>query len=385
MTVEDPAEHPTVSRAATTPIAHDSAALLKAAVEDAADHAFIVLDAYGAIQRWNGGAAALFGYTPAAILGRHFSTLFTIEDIRAGIPETELRKAAREGSAEDARWHVRADGTRFFANGVTVRVKDSHGDLTGFVKLARDGTARQRAEDERERLLVREQQLNREKDTFFAAVSHELRTPLTALSGWIALIDRASGDPAVVAEGLTNMKHSVEMLTKLVNDLLDTVRARSAKMEIAQKRIELGPIVFGAVQAFRQQWETKGLALDHTLADGLFVMGDPTRLHQIVWNLVTNAIKHTPAGGSIGLALRAEDGNGVIEVRDSGDGIDAAFLPYIFEPFRQQTGDGEGLGLGLAIARSLVEAHGGTIAAESAGVGKGATFRVRLPLESSRG
>jgi signal transduction histidine kinase len=112
------------------------------------------------------------------------------------------------------------------------------------------------------------------------------------------------------------------------------------------------------------------------------VTGDPTRLHQIVWNIVGNAIKHTPPGGRIEVALRPEDSHGVIEVRDSGDGIDPAFLPYIFEPFRQQSGRHGGLGLGLAIARSLTELHGGTIAAESAGVGRGATFRVRLPLAS---
>ena len=197
------------------------------------------------------------------------------------------------------------------------------------------------------------------KDTFFAAVSHELRTPLTALSGWIALVERATDDPELVGEGLANMSQSVEMLTKLVNDLLDTVRARHSKMEVTQKRVELAPIVSAAVQAFRQQWETKRLSVAQTLDDGLFVLGDPTRLHQVVWNLVTNAIKHTPDGGSIEIGLRSGDGNGVIEVRDSGDGIDPAFLPYIFEPFRQQAGDGDGVGLCLAIARSLVEAHGG--------------------------
>jgi PAS domain S-box-containing protein len=363
----------------------DAAALLKAVVEDASDYAFIILDADGMIRRWNRGATVLFGYDTHEILGRHTSTLFTIEDVRAGVPEEELRTAERDGRAEDARWHVRSDGTRFFASGVSTVLRDAEGAVTGFVKLARDATALKRAHEDRERLLVREQQLNREKDDFFAAVSHELRTPLTALAGWIALMERSPGDAEMVQNGVTNMKQAVRMLTKLVDDLLDTVRVRAAKMEVAPRRIELRPIVSESIQAFRLQSEAKQLQMRQSLADAIFVQGDPVRLQQIVWNIVGNAIKHTPRGGTIDVGLHRERGQAVIEVRDTGDGIDPAFLPYIFEPFRQQN-DREhsgGLGLGLAIARSLVELHGGTISAKSAGMGQGATFRVCLPLVES--
>jgi PAS domain S-box-containing protein len=362
----------------------DAAALLKAVVEDAADYAFIILDAQGIVRRWNRGARMLFGYEPAQIMGRHVSTLFTIEDVRAGVPEEELRTAAREGRAEDARWHVHADGTRFFASGVSTVLRGPDDVLDGYVKLARDATMLKRVHEERERLLVREQQLNREKDSFFAAVSHELRTPLTSLAGWLALLERAPSDPRTVADGLTNMKQAVTMLTKLVDDLLDTVRARSAKMDVTPERVDLAPIVAESVQAFRLPWEAKRLEVRQQLAGHVIVHGDPVRLQQIVWNIVGNAIKHTPRGGTIDIELRRDGGQAVIEVRDTGDGIDPAFLPYIFEPFRQQTDrdHGGGLGLGLAIARSLVELHGGTIGAESAGIGRGATFRVCLPLVS---
>jgi signal transduction histidine kinase len=211
-----------------------------------------------------------------------------------------------------------------------------------------------------------------------------LRTPLTSLAGWLALLERAPSDPRTVADGLTNMKQAVTMLTKLVDDLLDTVRARSAKMDVTPERVDLAPIVAESVQAFRLPWEAKRLEVRQQLAGHVIVHGDPVRLQQIVWNIVGNAIKHTPRGGTIDIELRRDGGQAVIEVRDTGDGIDPAFLPYIFEPFRQQTDrdHGGGLGLGLAIARSLVELHGGTIGAESAGIGRGATFRVCLPLVS---
>jgi two-component system CheB/CheR fusion protein len=360
----------------------DAPALLKAVVEDACDYAFIILDAEGMIRRWNRGAQVLFGYLPEEILGRHVSTLFTIEDLRAGAPDEELVLAARDGRAEDVRWHVRADGTRFFTNGVTTALRDGNGQLSGYVKLARDATMVKRAHEERERLLVREQQLNREKDSFFAAVSHELRTPLTALAGWIGLIEHAPHEARVVEQGIVQMKQAVAMLTKLVDDLLDTARSRAAKMAVAPRRVELRPIVAESVQAFRLQAEAKRLQIRQQLAEHLLVEGDPVRLQQVVWNIVANAIKHTPSGGAIDIELRRERADALIEVRDTGDGIDPLFLPYIFEPFRQQNDRDHsgGLGLGLAIARSLVELHGGTIVAESDGVGHGATFRVCLPL-----
>jgi PAS domain S-box-containing protein len=358
----------------------DAASLLKAVVEDACDYAFIILDAGGTIRRWNRGAAELFRHDADDILDRHFSTLFTIEDVRAGVCDEELRTAARTGHAEDARWHVRGDGTRFFVNGVTSALTDESGDVIGFVKLARDATALKRAQDERERMLVREQSMNREKDSFFAAVSHELRTPLTTLSGWISMMEHAPDDVQIVRDGLANSRQAVEMLTKLVNDLLDTAKARAARMEIVPQPVDLHTVVAESVQAFRLESEAKQLAVRQRLTDGVHVMGDPTRLQQIVWNILGNAIKHTPPGGSIDVELGTRDRDAVIEIRDSGDGIDPAFLPYMFEPFRQQSAGDGGLGLGLAIARSLVELHGGTIGAESEGIGRGATFRVCLPL-----
>jgi PAS domain S-box-containing protein len=354
--------------------------LLRVVVEEAADYAFIVLDSEGCIQRWNPGAELLFGYPADEILTRHFSILFTAEDVSARIPDAELQTAAEEGKAPDRRWHVRRDGTRFFADGVTTVLRNGEG-IIGFVKLVRDVTALQAVDEDRRRMLIREQQLNRDKDDFFAAVSHELRTPLTAITGWLELINRNPADEEMLRDGIAVMHQAAASLTKLVDDLLDAVRTRTGKMRVDAKPADLAAIVTEAVHAFRIAFEAKQLTVHEVLEPHVIVIGDATRLHQVMWNLISNAIRHNVPGGVVDVVLRRDGANAVIEVRDTGDGIDPALLPYIFEPFRQHaSGKSGGLGLGLAIARSLIEIHGGTIEADSEGLGRGATFRVTLPL-----
>ena len=358
--------------------------LLRVIVDEATDYAFIVLDRQGRIQRWNPGAELLFGYSANDILTCDFSILFTAEDVHAAVPEAELRQATEVGKAVDRRWHVRRDGTRFFADGVTTALRNCSGEIIGFVKLARDVTALQAADEDRRRMLIREQQLNREKDDFFAAVSHELRTPLTAISGWLELIDRHRDDEQMLRDGIAVMQQAAASLSKLVDDLLDAVRTRTGKMRVDAKPADLAAIVTEAVHAFRLAFEAKQLTVHEKLEPGIVVIGDATRLHQVMWNLISNAIRHNVPGGVVDVILRRSGSEAVIEVRDTGEGIDPALLPYIFEPFRQQaSARSGGLGLGLAIARSLIELHGGTIEAESEGAGRGATFRLRLPLFAS--
>jgi two-component system CheB/CheR fusion protein len=356
--------------------------LLRVVVEEAPDYAFIILDRSGCIQRWNRGAELLFGAPAEDMIGRHFSALFTIEDVSIGAPETELQKACDDGKTPDRRWHARRDGTRFFADGVTTALKEG-AEVIGFVKLARDATALKRAEEDNQRLLVREQQLNREKDDFLAAVSHELRTPLTTMKGWLALIEENPENLEIVRQGGTAARQSADMLAKLVDDLLDNVRVRTGKMRVAPRPMDLAVITEDSIQAFRLAYEAKKLTVRQDLAREVLILADSTRVHQIIANVLSNSIRHNPVGGSIDVTLRTEDGHAVLEVRDTGEGIEPSMLSRIFEPFWQHRGaKNGGLGLGLAIARSLVEMHGGTIGAESDGPGCGATFRIRLPVLS---
>lgn len=355
--------------------------LLRIVIEDATDYAFVVVDASGTIATWNRGAQALFGFDSDTIIGRHISTLFTIEDVRDGVPQHEMETAIAEEKAVDSRWHVRNDGTRFFADGVTRSFMDEGGKLLGFVKIARDATPLKHAEEERQRLLLRAQELSREKDHFFAAVSHELRTPLTAITGWLALMSHDVTNVDLVRDGLDSVQQATKTLSKLVDDLLDSVRTRTGKMRVVTEPVDFGKIVLDAIQAFRISFGAKHIDVRQSIAEDVIVLGDGTRLQQVVWNLVSNAINHTPEGGWLEITLRTEEEMAVVDVRDSGVGIDPEFLPFIFEPFRQKRrGNEGGLGLGLAIARSLIELHGGTISATSDGLGKGSTFTVRCPL-----
>ena len=359
----------------------DPQELLRVVIEDATDYAFLVLDARGTIATWNRGAEALFGFQEDEIIGRHISTIFTVEDVRDRVPQLEMEKAIAEGRAVDARWHVRNDGTRFFADGVTRAFLDPDNKVLGFVKIARDATPLKHAEEERQRLLLRAQELSREKDDFFAAVSHELRTPLTAITGWLALIENDITNPELVRDGLASLKHAAGTLSKLVDDLLDSVRTRTGKMRVVTEPVDFGAIVHDAVNAFRISFTSRQLEVRETLEENVIVLGDATRLQQVVWNLVSNAINHSPKGGVLAVMLRTEAKMAVLDITDSGTGIDPEFLPFVFEPFRQKrSGNEGGLGLGLTIARSLIELHGGTISASSPGLGKGSTFTIRCPL-----
>ena len=234
------------------------------------------------------------------------------------------------------------------------------------------------------------EQANRMKDDFLATVSHELRTPLAAILLWANNLRGRPGDPKLLDEGLAAILASAKAQRKLIEDLLDTSRIAAGKLDLDLRDLELAPLVRQAVEAVVPAAREKGVTLETEVRDGGGVASaDADRLRQVVWNLLTNAVDFTPAGGRVRVELWAEAGAAVLRVRDTGRGIGADFLPHVFEPFRQEADAGTqgrcGLGLGLAIARKLVEAHGGTIAADSPGRGRGATFTMRLPRKDALG
>jgi signal transduction histidine kinase len=247
--------------------------------------------------------------------------------------------------------------------------------------------ARAHAEATAERLRTSEaalQRANTAKDDFLATLSHELRTPMTAILGWTQMLTAEKLDPETQQTALEAIGRSAKVQAQLIDDLLDVSRIAAGKMKIDLKPVELGPVVAAAMETVRPLAEGKGIHITADVEESVCVRGDMHRMQQVAWNLLTNAVKFTPANGSVHATLRAEDGAAVFEVRDDGQGIDPEFMPHLFERFRQAdsstTRAHMGLGLGLAIVSHLVELHGGTITAESPGLGKGATFRVRLPL-----
>ena len=258
--------------------------------------------------------------------------------------------------------------------------------------VARDVTERKLAEAERERLLLREQaareeaeQANRLKDEFLAVLSHELRSPLNPILGWTRLLQNGKLDEARRAEALKTIERNARLQSQLIEDLLDISRIMQGKLTLNAAPVSLSFVISAALETVRLAAEAKNirflLALDSEIAP---ISGDAARLQQVVWNLLTNAVKFTPNGGQVTVELTHAKQLAQMRVIDTGIGIKAQFLPYVFEYFRQEDGSTTrlfgGLGLGLAIVRQIVEMHGGTVTKESQGENQGTTIIVQLPL-----
>jgi PAS domain S-box-containing protein len=477
--------------------------IYRKAIEDIRDYAIFMTDPDGLVTNWNVGAQHILGYTEDEIIGKDASKFFTREDRSKLVPAKELLTAAENGRAEDERWHVRRDGSRFWASGIVTPVRDSSGKLIGFSKVMRDMTERNKLTEERDRffelsmdmlcivqlegrfqrvnpafqevlgyseeelvqmsifdlvhpddleetmigyqkladgepikfmenrlrckdttykwvawsyfplpedgvafgvgrdtndvrrihevLKLRAEELedaNRVKDEFLATMSHELRTPLTSILGWARLLDSNQLTEKDRERAIHIIQRNAEAQSKLIEDLLDVSRIITGKLKIDFQPTSFAAITESAINSMRPAADAKQLQLETSIDPAAGpILGDPARLQQVVTNLISNAIKFTPAGGRIEVSLDRPDGTVRLEVRDTGIGIEPEHLPHIFERFRQVDSSNVrahgGLGLGLAIVDYLVRQQGGTVSAESEGSGKGATFRVEFPLRSS--
>jgi signal transduction histidine kinase/ActR/RegA family two-component response regulator len=260
--------------------------------------------------------------------------------------------------------------------------KDEIGVLVGaFNRMLDEIETSQR---ERADLLEREQEANRLKDEFLATLSHELRTPLNAIVGWVHLLRNGQLPEDERRHALERIDRNAHAQARLVQDLLDVSRITSGKLLLDIRPMDLAVVVTNACDACRPAADARQVTITCQLPEQFTTKGDPDRLQQVVWNLVTNAVRFTPNGGRVTVSLSRSHGFDTLRVRDTGAGIDPQFLPYVFEPFRQadaaSTRTHGGLGLGLTIVRRLTEMHGGTVSVSSDGVGLGATFTVTLPV-----
>ncbi|MBD2338036.1 PAS domain-containing protein [Calothrix sp. FACHB-156] len=257
-----------------------------------------------------------------------------------------------------------------------------------------DITQQNQLEAERTQLLTQEQSArataetaNRAKDEFLSILSHELRNPLNSLLGWAQLLQRPNLEQGMINQGLEAIERSATAQAQLIGDLLDISRISAGRLRLDPEPMQLLPIITAAIEVVSLSAEAKNIQIELQLdSTARIINGDPHRLQQVMWNLLSNAIKFTPDGGRIDITLNYTDSHAEIQISDTGRGIQADFLPYIFERFRQadssKNRSNPGLGLGLSIVRHLVELHGGTVEAESPGENQGATFTVRLPLQT---
>lgn len=330
---------------------------------------------------------ALLGSTWSELVPDHDRSLDT--SLFRQVIDGELAAGRREGAL------LRPDGAPIHAS-ISVRALPGPlGHADHLIVVVQDMTDRRRAEQEREQALLREQKArhdaeaaSRAKDEFLAVVSHELRTPLTSICGWTPLLREGQLDAEQQRRALEAIERGGRSLVQLIDDLLDVSRIVSGKLRLAVQRAEMGPILQAAVESMRLAANAKNVRLQLQLpAQPEYVLGDPDRLQQVVWNLVANAIKFTPAEGRVTVELMRDNQELVVRVSDNGRGIDPELLPHVFERFWQAdattTRRHGGLGLGLAIVRHLVELHGGTVSAESAVASRGAVFTVRLPASTA--
>ena len=344
-------------------------------VEGVRDYAIFMLDPDGTVRSWNAGAQAIKGYEAREIIGRPMDTFYTPQDQQAGKPAAELAQARAKGRVEDEGWRVRKDGSLFWANVVITAIYNRTGHLVGYGKVTRDMTERRRLEE-----LERSSRMMSE---FLAMLAHELRNPLAPIRNAVSVMQL---EP-LTSPALRNCRDIIDRqlthVTRLVDDLLDIGRLTTGKIKLRQERLRLEEIVARSVETVRPVVETRRHTLIVELpSHSVQVVGDGTRLSQILQNLLINAAKYTPDGGLITIKVEQADGVVIASVTDNGRGLDTADLESIFELFRQGaqgTATESGLGIGLTLARSLAEMHGGSLHAVSPGPGKGSTFFFRMP------
>jgi PAS domain S-box-containing protein len=366
-----------------------------AAIVEASDDAIISKTLDGIIRSWNASAERIFGYSAEEVVGKSIELLIppdlrTEEHLILG----RLRNGERIRHFETVR--VGKDGRRIDISLTISPIRDRTGRVIGASKFARDISERKKIDLEREQLLESErsartqaEQAGRLKDEFLATVSHELRTPLNSIMGWAQFLKRTRQDKDSIGEGINAIERGARMQAQIIDDLLDMNRIVFGKLRLEVQTTDLTPIIEGALETVRLSAEAKNIRIHKILNPGAGpIKGDPTRLQQVIWNLLSNAVKFTPKGGKIQVLLERINSHIEISVADTGIGITNEFLPHVFERFRQADSSTSrqhgGLGIGLAIAKQIVELHGGSLTAISEGEGKGAIFQIQLPISAVR-
>jgi PAS domain S-box-containing protein len=362
-------------------------------VQGVRDYGIFMLDPDGRIASWNEGASRIKGYSASEVIGQHFSIFYPPEDNAAGKPDAELALAASRGSFEDEGWRLRKDGTPFWANVIITAIRDHTGKLVGFAKVTRDLTERREYESralDAARRVAEIEASSRAKSEFLATLSHELRTPLNAIGGYAELLAMGVQGPVTPEqrEYLERIRRSQHHLLAIINDLLNYSRLEAGAFAYQTEPVPLGEMIDAVTGMVEPQIRAKGLTLrvEHTGRPGT-VMADRLKTEQILLNLLSNALKFTPAGGTITVSSGRREGVAELAVRDTGVGIPQDKLDSVFEPFvqlgRSLATPYEGTGLGLAISRTLAQGMGGDLDAVSS-PGSGSVFTLTLPLAPVR-
>ena len=354
---------------------------------DSIGDAVITTDAQGRVTRMNPVAVALTGWSDEDANCRYIEDVFHIvhEDTRESV-ESPVRAVLRTGKVVGLTNDlvlVGKDGREWAIDDSAAPIRDEDEAIEGVVLIFRDISARRTAERERRRYEEQLTEADRRKDEFLATLAHELRGPLAPLRSALDVMKLAHDRPDITASARATLDRQLEHLSRLVDDLIDVSRISRGKIELRRERTELGSALYHALEVCRPLAEASGQSVSVQVPqEPIFLDADPVRLAQVFTNLLGNSCKYTPRGGTIEVLAGRDDDSAIVRFRDNGAGIPPAMLGRIFDLFTQVEGGRDslgGLGIGLSLSRSLVEIHGGTVEAQSEGIGKGSTFTVRLP------
>ena len=355
--------------------------LLDLLASQAPDHAFILMNSASEIIGWRGAAPEMLGYAEAEVLGQPLDFLFTEADRSQGLPQHEREVAATGGRSEDDRWHVRKDGALVWVTGSLVALREE-GRITGYAKVISERTHRLAQIETLQNRLASAQHGLKARDVFFARLAHEVRNALSPILNVVSLLERtAGGERARLPLGI--VRRQVGQLQRMMTDLTDVAKVGAGKLQLVKESFDLAADLTEIAEALRSDALAKHQELVVlTPAAPVVIDADRQRVHQIIFNLLHNAIKYTLEGGQIWAQCTVEGEHGVVKIEDTGVGIAPELLPVIFDLFTQENpGQSEGgFGVGLSLVKDLVDAHHGFVEVSCDGKGKGATFAVRLPL-----
>ncbi|HEY8975220.1 MAG TPA: PAS domain-containing sensor histidine kinase [Burkholderiaceae bacterium] len=362
----------------------DAQALLGLLLATLRRYGVAFIDLEGRVRGWSEGCHAITGFAADDVLGHSAAVLFTPEDVARELHMHEMNSARLLGHSEDERWHMRKDGSRFWASGITLLLGTTERPLA-FAKLFRDATHLRLRMDSLENEVRQMRKERSDRDVFLATIAHELRNPLQPMSVATHLLGEAC-DQARHGQAVKILDRQLGFIERLVEDLIDMTRLGQGRMAIDLRRVELQRLLQDAADSRNEAARAKGIALACIVPPvPITVEVDPARFDQVVVNLLNNAIKFTPDGGRVTLLANVDQTHFTVRVQDTGRGISAELQPRLFTMFTQadpvQTGRGQGLGIGLALVKELVSLHHGSVEVRSEGAGRGSEFLVRIPLE----
>jgi len=355
-------------------------------IDSMEDYSIFTLDNDLHINSWSSGSVKIFGYETEEVIGKHFDIIFTDEDKKSGIPKTEIDTSVKKGRAVDNRWHLRKDGTTFYAYGLVFPFTGKDGEMLGYVKVLRNLTERKQREDEVKKYMRDLEELNAHKESILAILSHDLRSPLSGIIGTALYLKKyfKTMPPDEIQEMLDLLHKSATDELNILDYLVEWARIKYASQVFTPSKIELAKYVNKVFATLQEAASLNTINLHHEIKENEFVFADEKMLLSILQNIVSNAIKHSRDGGSVSVTAKHSEGKIIIQIKDAGIGMSKEIQSKLFTPqmdyLSEERKADKGAGIGLLLVKGFLEKSGGEIWVESI-EGKGSSFYFTLPLK----